>query len=100
MAEVPSGEIAVYEAPDGGVRVEVKLERDTVGSTQRQMADLFDTSTDDVGLHLKNVFADSELEEAATTEDFSVVQSEGKRRVRRQVKRHELDAIISAEIRT
>ncbi|MCC7547929.1 MAG: virulence protein RhuM/Fic/DOC family protein [Burkholderiales bacterium] len=63
------------------------------------MADVFDSSTDNVGLHLKNIFADSELEEAATTEDFSVVQSEGKRRVRRQVKHYNLDAIISVGYR-
>lgn len=99
MAQAPGGEVLVYEAPDGGARVEVKLDRDTVWLTQRQMADLFDTSTDNVGLHLKNIFADSELEEAATTEDFSVVQSEGKRRVRRQVKHYNLDAIISVGYR-
>lgn len=97
--DTPSGEVLVYEAPDGGVRVEVKLDRDTVWLTQRQMADVFDSSTDNVGLHLKNIFADSELEEAATTEDFSVVQSEGKRRVRRQVKHYNLDAIISVGYR-
>lgn len=95
----PGGEVLVYEAPDGGMRVEVKLDRDTVWLTQRQMADLFDTSTDNVGLHLKNIFADRELEEAATTEDFSVVQTEGKRRVRRQVKHYNLDAIISVGYR-
>ena len=99
MAQAPGGEVLVYEVPDGGVRVEVKLDHDTVWLTQRQMADLFDTSTDNVGLHLKNVFSDSELDEAATTEDFSVVQSEGKRRVRRQVKHYNLDAIISVGYR-
>ena len=98
-AQAPGGEVLVYEAPDGGVRVEVRLDRNTVWLTQRQMADLFDTSTDNVGLHLKNIFADSELEEAATTEDFSVVQAEGKRRVRRQVKHYNLDAIISVGYR-
>ncbi len=95
----PGGEILVYEAPDGAVRVEVKLDRDTVWLTQRQMADLFDTSTDNVGLHLNNIFADSELEEIATTEDFSVVQSEGKRRAQRKVKHCNLDAIISVDYR-
>lgn len=98
-ADIPRGEVLVYEAPDGDARVEVKLDRDTVWLTQRQMADLFDTSTDNVGLHLKNVFADSELEEAATTEAYSVVQAEGKRRVRRQVKHYNLDAIISVGYR-
>ncbi len=94
-AAQPGGEILVYETPDGGVRVDVRLERDTVWLTQRQMAELFDTSTDNVGLHLQNVFADGELVERATTEDFSVVRSEGKRTIRRQVKHYNLDAIIS-----
>jgi len=83
------GEVLVYEAPDRGVQVEVKLERDTVWLIQRQMADLFDTSTDNVGLHLKNILADSELEEAATAEDFSVVHSKRgcRRRTRGRVAR-------------
>jgi prophage maintenance system killer protein len=98
-AEVRRGEVVVYETPGGGVRVEVRLDHDTVWLTQRQMADVFDTSTDNVGLHLKNIFGDSELEEEATTEDFSVVQMEGSRGVRRQVKHYNLDAIISVGYR-
>lgn len=94
-----SGEVLVYEAADGSVRVEVRLEQDTVWLTQRQMAELFESSTDNVGLHLKNIFSDSELKEAATTEDFSVVQSEGGRSVRRRVKHYNLDAIISVGYR-
>lgn len=97
--EPPTGEVIVYETADGGVRVEVRLDRDTVWLTQRQMADLFDTSTDNISLHLKNVFADKELDEPATTEDFSVVQAEGDRRVRRRVKHYNLDAIISVGYR-
>lgn len=95
----PGGEVLVYEAPDGEVRVEVRLERETVWLTQRQMAALFDTSTDNVGLHLRNIFASNELEEPATTEDFSVVQTEGKRRVQRSLKHYNLDAIISVGYR-
>ena len=98
-ADSPGGEVLVYEAPDGAVRMEVKLDRDTVWLTQRQIADLFDKSTDNVGLHLNNILADSELEEIATTEDFSVVQSEGKRRVQRKVKHRNVDAIISVDYR-
>jgi prophage maintenance system killer protein len=99
MAGAPGGKVLVYEAPDGGVRVDVRLEHDSVWLTQRQMAELFDTSTDNVGLHLKNIFSDGELGEAATTEDFSVVQSEGKRRVQRTVRHYNLDAIISVGYR-
>jgi predicted XRE-type DNA-binding protein len=98
-AKVPGGEVAVYEATDGSVRVDVRLEKDTVWLTQRQMAELFESSTENIGLHLKKIFADNELQEAATTEDFSVVQSEGSRSVRRRVKHYNLDAIISVGYR-
>lgn len=95
----PLGEVIVYEAPDGEVQVDVRLERETVWLTQRQMAELFDSSTDNVGLHLKNIFSDNELEETATTEDFSVVQTEGKKHVKRRLKHYNLDAIISVGYR-
>ncbi|EQD68796.1 hypothetical protein B1A_07142, partial [mine drainage metagenome] len=58
--EVPTGEVIVYDTPDGGVRVEVRLDRDTVWLTQRQMAGLFDTTPENVLMHLKNVFVDKE----------------------------------------
>ena len=56
MTTPPNGDIQVYKAADGGVRFEVRLERETVWLTQRQMAELFDTSTDNVGLHQKKYF--------------------------------------------
>jgi len=98
-ADVPGGEVVVYQAPNGEVRVEVRLARETIWLSQRQMAELFDTSTDNVGLHLKNVFAEGELAEAATTEDYSVVQTEGRRQVRRKLKHYNLDAILSVGYR-
>ena len=95
----PGGEVVVYEAPNGDVSLDVRLEQETVWLTQRQMADVFRTSVDNVGLHLKNVFAEGELDRAATTEDFSVVRSEGNRRVRRVLTHYNLDAIISVGYR-
>lgn len=77
------------------MRVDVRLEQEMVWLTQRQMGDLFDTSIDNIALNLKNIFADAELDETATTEDFSVVQFEGRRQVRRNVKHYNLDAIHS-----
>ena len=77
----------------------MRLERETVWLTQRQMAELFDTSTDNVGLYLKNVFDEGELVEAATTEDYSVVQAEGRRHVRRRIRHYNLDATISVGYR-
>ena len=63
------------------------------------MAELFDTSSDNISLHLKNIFAAGELEELATTEDSSAVQKEGNREVRRTLKHYNLDAIISVGYR-
>jgi len=95
----PGGEVVVYEAPDGEVRVDVRLERDTVWLTQRQLSEVFGTTPENVLMHLQNVFGDGELNEAATAKDFLVVQTEGKRRVRRNLKHYNLDAIISVGYR-
>lgn len=98
-AEAPGGEVLLYEAPDGKVRVDVRLEQDTVWLTQRQMSEIFGTTPENVLMHLKNVFGDGELEEAATAKDFLVVQTEGNRQVRRNLKHYNLDAIISVGYR-
>jgi len=92
---LPGGEIIVYESPDGEGRVDVRFDHDSVWLTQRQMAKVFETSTDNVSLHLRQIYALGELEEVATAEDFSVVRSEGRRNVRRKIKHYNLDAIIS-----
>ena len=76
-------QIVVYQ-PNETVRLDVRLENETVWLTQSQMATLFGCSTDNIGLHLKNVYAVGELSREATTEDFSVVRKEGARQVRRK----------------
>jgi prophage maintenance system killer protein len=96
---IPGGEVVVYQAPDGEVRVDVRLERETVWLTQQQMAELLGTSTDNVGLHLKNIYREGELDEAATTEDSSVVRTEGRRQVKRKLRFYNLDAILSVGYR-
>lgn len=92
-------EIILYQSPDGEVQLDVHMEKETVWLTQTQMGKLFDTSTDNVGLHLKNIFNEGELVESSTTEDYSVVQTEGQRQVRRQLRHYNLDAIISVGYR-
>lgn len=72
---------------------------ETVWLTQSQIADLFETSIDNIGLHLKNIYSESELDESSTTEDFSVVRKEGNRNVKRQIKHYNLDAILSVGYR-
>lgn len=97
-APTNSGEIVLYQ-PDDQLSLEVKLENETVWLTQQQIADLFGCSTDNVGLHLKNIFAEDELDKNATTEVFSVVRLEGTRKVRRNVTHYNLDAILSVGYR-
>ena len=95
----PGGEILVYESPDGDVRVDVRLEQETVWLSQRDMGTVFGTTPENVLMHLRKVFATGELEAEATTKDFLVVQTEGRRQVRRRVKHYNLDAIISVGYR-
>lgn len=78
--------------------VQVLYRDETVWATQKAMAQLFDCSTDNIGLHLRNIFDSGELNKEATTEDFSVVQIEGGRQVRRKTLFYNLDAIISVAI--
>lgn len=91
--------IVIYEGADKTVEVRLDADQETVWLTQRQLADVFDTSTDNIGLHLKHIYADDELNEQATTEESSVVRQEGQRQVRRRVKHYNLDAIVSVGYR-
>jgi len=92
-------EIKIYKSPEGNTTIEVKLENNTVWLSQKQMAELFDKDSDTVGLHLKNIFKTDELDEFSTTEIYTVVRLEGKRKVKRQIKYYNLDAIISVGYR-
>lgn len=94
-----SQQIQIYTTADGEVQLEVQLQRETLWLSQSQMSELFDTSTDNVSLHLKNIYAEGELQERATTEDFSVVRQEGKRDVKRKLKHYNLAAVISVGYR-
>lgn len=91
--------IEIYQSDDGQVQLEIKLQQESLWLTQAQISELFDTSTDNVSLHLKNVYIEQELDEKATSEDFSVVRQEGKRQVKRTLKHYNLDAIISVGYR-
>lgn len=84
-----------------GSKVKLRFEpgQQAMWATAQNMADLFETTADNVGLHLKNIFAVDELDEKATTEDFSVVRREGGRFVERTIKHYNLDAILSVGYR-
>lgn len=91
--------IQIYRLDNGATEIEVKLDQDTIWLSQKQIAELFDKDSDTIGLHLKNIYSTGELEEFSTTEDYSVVQKEGTRNVRRRIKHYNLDAIISVGYR-
>lgn len=92
-------ELIIYEAPNGKLDIQLDLENETIWLTQRLIAQLFECSTGNVGVHLKNIYESGELEENRTTEFFSVVQKEGSRNVNREIKHYNLDAIISVGYR-
>jgi len=89
----------IYQTEDQQTKLDVRFEGETVWLTQKLMADLFETSSDNIGLHLKNIYVEGELDEEATTEDYSVVRQEGSRQVTRKLKHYNLDAIISVGYR-
>ena len=91
----PNGDVVVYEAPNGEARVDVRLEGETVWLTQRQMGEVFGTTPENAVMHLRNIFASEELAEAVTTKDLLVVQTEGKRRVRRTLKHYNLVNLLA-----
>ena len=79
IVSVSEGKIVLYSTPDSNVYADVVFKDETFWATQKVMAELFDTSTDNIGLHLKNIYKEEELIESATTEEISVVQKEGTR---------------------
>lgn len=91
--------IQIYRSADGQAQVEVRFDQETIWLSQAQMAQLFNTSADNISLHLKNIFTEQELDETATTEDFSVVRQEGRRQVTRRLKHYNLDAVLSVGYR-
>ena len=92
-------QIIIYTSPENHTEVTVKIEDDTVWLTQAQMAELFDTTPQNITLHMKNIYGDGELVEDATCKDFLQVRKEGKRNVERMQKFYNLDAIISVGYR-
>lgn len=99
--DLTSHERNILEYQDGALSLSVLIDQaqDTVWLTQRQMARLFEVSADNISLHIRNIFRSGELDEAATAEESSVVQQEGRRKVRRQIKQYNLDVILSVGYR-
>ena len=96
--ESNKGEIVMYQ-PDETIRLEVRVENETVWLTQQQMAELFNATKQNVSLHINNIYDEGELEREATVKDYLTVRKEGKRTVRRHVNLYNLDVIISVGYR-
>lgn len=92
-------EIIMYQTEDGQTKVDVRMEDETVWLSQAQMSELFQTTKQNISLHISNAFEEGELEESATVKDFLTVQNEGSREVKRSIKYYNLDVIISVGYR-
>ena len=80
-----NSQLLLYQAEDGQTKIDVRLEEDTVWLSQAQMAELFTSTKQNVGLHIKNIFEEGELSENSTIKDYLTVQTEGKRKVQRNM---------------
>src|SRR3989339_1227337 len=97
--KLPDNQIAFYQTPDGSVNIEVLFARENMWLTQKRMAELFDTTAQNITMHLKNIYSEGELEERATCKDFLQVQKEGEREVKRNLTFYSLEAIIAVGYR-
>lgn len=95
----PGGQIVVYQAEDGGGRIRVLLEGETVWLTQAQIAELFQTTPQNITMHLAAIYAEGELAESATCKEYLQVRTEGKRQVERALKHYNLEAILAVGYR-
>ncbi|MBI3090489.1 MAG: virulence RhuM family protein [Candidatus Tectomicrobia bacterium] len=94
-----AGEILLYETEDGRTRVECRFAAESLWMTQALMAELFQTTPQNITLHLKALYQEGEISEAATCKDYLQVRTEGGREVRRAVKHYNLDAILAVGYR-
>jgi len=95
----PQGQFLVYRAEDGRVQIDVRLEKESVWLTQQQMAELFQTTQQNVSLHIQNIYEEAELQPEATHKESLSVRQEGSRQVKRHVDFYNLDLIISVGYR-
>jgi hypothetical protein len=94
-----NSQFLVYQAEDGQIKIDVRLEEETVWLTQQQMADLFQTTKQNISLHIQNIYEEGELVPEATVKKYLTVRSEGQRDVKRLLDHYNLDMIISVGYR-
>lgn len=86
MKKIPDNQIAFYQSPDGAVHIEVLYAEENIWLTQKKMAELFDTTPQNITQHLKNIYKEGEINQVATCKDFLQVQNEGGRTIERNAK--------------
>lgn len=99
MKKIPDNQIAFYQSPDGSMHIEVMYSEENIWLTQKKIAELFDTTTQNITQHLKNIYSEREVEKEGTCKDFLQVQNEGGRDVERKSKMYSLEAIIAVGYR-
>jgi hypothetical protein len=92
----PSSEILFYQTEDGRSQIEVRLDQNTVWLFQSLMAELFQTTKQNISLHIQNIYAEGELAREGTVKEYLTVQQEGGRKVSRSLEHYNLDVIIPA----
>jgi len=93
------GDILIYQTEGGQTKIEVRLEGETLWLNQAGLAELYQTTTPNINIHIKNIYDEAELDQEATVKDYLIVQTEGSRQVSRQVKHYNLDMILSVGYR-
>lgn len=95
VPEDNQGDIVIYQTEDGGTKIDVRFEGETVWLTQQQMAELFGSSRTNIVEHIRHIYEEGELDEASTCRKFRQVRDEGGRQVSREIPHYNLDMIIS-----
>ena len=95
----PNSSLILYQTEDGLTRIECRFENETVWLTQKLMAELFEIGVNTVNHHLKEIYADGELQEAATIRKYRIVRSEGKRQIAREIEHYSLSVILAVGYR-
>lgn len=94
-----SDQLLIYQTEDGKIKIETRFQDETIWLTQKQLSELFQTTPQNITLHLKNIYEEQELDENSTCKDFLQVQQEGIREVKRRQKHYNLDVILSVGYR-
>jgi len=94
-----NSEIVIYQTQDGLAKISVRLDKETLWLSQAQMVELFQTTKQNIALHIKNIIEEGELLSGATVKEYLTVQNEGNRSVSRQISHYNLDMIIAVGYR-